>query len=391
MAISANNKFLKDIIYGGKYNPALGIYTGSSKSSNKSSGNNKYKTYKVVEKQTTNTASPNLTNDVNAFISSLGGSSSSGGGRGVSAGSRIDLTPYINSLKEGAANQKKTISDSYKSLRNQLTQALKAEQENTAIARRQAMEAFNASRADLEENAYMNARAAQQSAASRGLGGSGLQQLAQLSSQIESSKQTSDLAETNTNTQNDLTKALKDYSDKINTQITDYTTEERNKLAEIDSNVASAIAQKQYEEEVRYQQALQNAAATNASIAASTKAASNEQKLQIATVLASIQSAADSLLNEGTKAINNVINKKSSYKTGRAYEDALQKQYDKYEDKIRETIAAGELGSDLGNQYTNYYLNQLSKAYNKGTGSILYQKSSGLAGLLGGYTYRGDV
>lgn len=133
----------------------------------------------------------------NKYLNALGG-----GGGGASAGSKIDLTPYINSLKEGANASKKTISDSYAAERNYLATQLANFQKDTEKARKIQTDAYNSARADLEEQAYMNTRAAQQSAAARGLGGSGLQQLAQLSSQIESSKQTSDLSQANTESQN---------------------------------------------------------------------------------------------------------------------------------------------------------------------------------------------
>ena len=355
----ANNRFLQDVISGGAYNPSIGVYTGKKSKSEKTT--KAPATYTPSKKETAGTSKSDLSNYFNNYVNGL--ISGSGGGGGVSAGSRIDLTPYINSLKEGAAANKKTISDTYSAQRNQLAQALKQYQENTATARRQAMDAFNSARADLEEAAYMNMRAAQQSAASRGLGGSGLQQLAQLSSQIESSKQTSDLSESNTETQNDLTKALKDYESQINTQTNDLLTEERNKISEIDATVAQAIASKQYEEEVRYQNALQEASAANASLAASAQSNANSIKAQYAGVLEALTSSMYDTVDSGISAIQKVINKKSKYKTGKDYQNALDKAYTKYDNQLKRAQVEAGLG-DLGINYYNYYRDQLIKAYN---------------------------
>ena len=297
-----------------------------------------------------------------------GGSSSSSGGGGVA--NRIDMTPMINSLREGAAANKKTISDRYAAERNRLSQRLKQYQENTATARRQAMEAYNSARADLEEDAYMNMRAAQQSAASRGLGGSGLQQLAQLSSQIESSNQTSNLSEQNTDTQNELTKALKDMEEQINTGISEANMNEKNEIAQIDANTASAIAQAQYQEEVRYQQALAEAAARNAAIAAQRDATNRE--LQAA--MNGYAGTLDTLLKAGidnlTSTFNDSAYAKGNYskKNADALNNKLKTIYDQYMGSLGDTaLEYSKYG--FGNSYYDYYTQQLKNAYNMLSGN----------------------
>lgn len=334
---------------------------------------NKKKKQNVV-KEPIRSGIPAATKPTNAALANElanklgGGSSSSSGGGGVA--NRIDMTPYINSLKEGAAANKKTISDTYAAQRNQLAQQLKQYQENTATARRQAMEAYNSARADLEEDAYMNMRAAQQSAASRGLGGSGLQQLAQLSSQIESSNQTSNLSEQNTDTQNELTKALKDMEQQINTGINDLTTEERNKITEIDANVSQAIAQAQYQEEVRYQQALAEAAARNAAIAAQRDATNRE--LQAA--MNGYAGTLDTLLKAGidnlTSTFNDSAYAKGNYskKNADALNNKLKTIYDQYMGSLGDTaLEYSKYG--FGNSYYDYYTQQLKNAYNMLSGN----------------------
>lgn len=296
------------------------------------------------------------------------GSSSSSGGGGVA--NRIDMTPMINSLREGAAANKKTISDRYAAERNRLSQQLKQYQENTATARRQAMEAYNSARADLEEDAYMNMRAAQQSAASRGLGGSGLQQLAQLSSQIESSNQTSNLSEQNTDTQNELTKALKDMEEQINTGISEANMNEKNEIAQIDANTASAIAQAQYQEEVRFQNALAEAAARNAAIAAQDRAADRELQLAVGSYTGTLDSLLKSGIDKLTKTFSESAYAKGNYSKKNA--DALNKElstiYDAYSANLSDALIQSGLGQ-AGSSYYDYYAQQLRNAYNKLSGN----------------------
>lgn len=334
---------------------------------------NKKKKQNVV-KEPIRSGIPAATRPTNAALANElanklgGGSSSSSGGGGVA--NRIDMTPYINSLKEGAAANKKTISDSYAADRNLLAQQLKQYQENTATARRQAMDAYNSARADLEEQSYMNMRAAQQSAASRGLGGSGLQQLAQLSSQIESSNQTSNLSEQNTETQNELTKQLKDQESNINTKISDLINEERNKLTEIDTNTAQAIAQAQYQEEVRYQQALAEAAARNAAIAAQRD--STNRELQAA--MNGYTGTLDTLLKAGidnlTSTFNDSAYVKGNYskKNADTLNNKLKTIYDQYMGSLGDTaLEYSKYG--FGNSYYDYYAQQLRNAYSMLSGN----------------------
>lgn len=315
-------------------------------------------------------ASDAVRKGASALAGLLGGGGSSGSGGGGGVANRIDMTPYINSLKEGAAANKKTISDTYASQRNQLATQLKQYQENTATARRQAMNAYNSARADLEEQSYMNMRAAQQSAASRGLGGSGLQQLAQLSSQIESSNQTSNLSEQNTDTQNELTKALKDMEQQINTGINDLTTEERNKLTEIDTNTAQAIAQAQYQEEVRYQQALAEAAARNAAIAAQDRAADRELQAAMNGYAGNLDTLLRAGIDNLTSTFNDSAYAKGNYskKNADTLNNELKTIYDQYMGSLGDTaLEYSKYG--FGNSYYDYYTQQLRNAYNMLSGN----------------------
>lgn len=346
------------------------FYTGNKNKTKENTNNN---TTKPKMQIASAVYRPNDTKAADELAKKLGGgsgSSSSSGGGGVA--NRIDMTPYINALKEGAAANKKTISDSYAADRNLLSQQLKQYQENTATARRQAMDAYNSARADLEEQSYMNMRAAQQSAASRGLGGSGLQQLAQLSSQIESSNQTSNLSEQNTETQNELTKQLKDQESNINTQISDLINEERNKLTEIDTNTSQAIAQAQYQEEVRYQNALAEAAARNAAIAAQRDSIAGEAALAIENFSGSM----DALMIEGINNLTSIFNssdyvKNQNYSKNNAdkLNNSLKTAYEEALSNLTSYYGEAGLGN-AGRNYYDYYAQQLRNAYSVLSGNV---------------------
>lgn len=353
--------YLQNKLSGGAYNPSIGVYqpnvsTTTSAYKKTKTNPNTGKVTPVIKANTKNYQGASFDDLYNKYLNALGG-----GTGGASAGGKIDLTPYITSLKEGADANKKTLSDTYSSQRNQLSTKLRQQQENTETARKQLMDAFNSSRADLEEQAYMNNRAAQQSAAARGLGGSGLQQLAQLSSQIESSKQTSDLSKSNTEGQNTLTKELKDVTEEINNSINDLTTEERNKITEIDKNVAQAIADKQYEEEVRYQNALQQATATNASIAASAKQAAAQYAYENSDKLAQLNTSLQVNLEDAIENFDSVFKGKgSTTKKSQSLTDA----YNNYKTLFQEGLSNSE-GDQLSADYYNYYLSQLKNAYKR--------------------------
>lgn len=206
-----------------------------------------------------------------------------GGGSGVSGPQRIDLTDILASYEQGAAAQTKAIEDSRESQRQSLLTSLKRFQDETAEARNQQRRAYNASRADLEGQAFMANRQAAQNAAARGLGGSGLQQLAQLQNLINQSAATDKLAQSNTDVLKQLAAAAQNKEEDTNTAIQNLSKEAENKLAAIAANNAQARAELQYKEDVRYEQARQAAEEFAAQLAAQNAATSaayaNEARL----------------------------------------------------------------------------------------------------------------
>lgn len=187
------------------------------------------------------------------------GSSSSSSGGGYAAPNRIDIQPMINAFTNAANARKNTLQTTANQQRSDLLNSIKRFQEQTARSQEIQRDAFNASRADLEEAAFQADRANRISAAARGIGGSGLQQLSQLQTLMEQNSSISDLAKENTNVQTELAKNLAEYEEDTNTSIQNLMANLANSLSEIDADLGNRIANLRYTEDTRYEEARQAA------------------------------------------------------------------------------------------------------------------------------------
>ena len=187
------------------------------------------------------------------------GSSSSSSGGGYAAPNRIDIQPMIDAFTNAANARKNTLQTTANQQRSDLLNSIKRFQEQTARSQEIQRDAFNSSRADLEEAAFQADRANRISAAARGIGGSGLQQLSQLQTLMEQNSSISDLAKENTNVQTELAKNLANYEDETNTAIQNLMANLSNSLSEIDASLGDQIANLRYQEDTRYEQARQAA------------------------------------------------------------------------------------------------------------------------------------
>ena len=307
------------------------------------------------------------TAEVPITADSFESSSSGGSGRGGYGGG-IDLTNILNTYSKSAEAQKQTIrdttaasikalQDSEASQRSTLTKALQRFQEDTAKERQQQQSNFNSIRADLEAQAYMANRQAMQSAASRGLGGSGLQQLAQLQNLINEGSETSNLAQSNTDALNSLAQALSrqeedtktaltDLANNLATKIGDLNTSQANKLNEIDANTANLMAQLQYQEATRAQELASSYAAANAGIT------SNSDLASLTT------SALDAIVGNAVDDISAAYAKKG--KKGKA---AASEAVTNARKEIRSTLTDAGLSQAYGNTYLNQLNSSLSRYF----------------------------
>ena len=291
-----------------------------------------------------------------ALIEANGGSGSSAG---VSAQPAIDLTPILDSYKQSAEAQKGNLRGAYGSQRSQLLNSLKRFQEDTSLARAQQKEAFNANRADLEAQAYMADRSAMQNAAARGLGGSGLQQLAQLQNQIKSGEGTSDLAKSNQTALESLTRALANKDTDITSAVNDLTSEEANKVNEIEKNTTNVQENMKYNEAVRLQDAIERAQQANASIAAQSQSSANQYKDLIDSATSAFEGNQVSALN----AIKNAFNSYTGTNKTKLKErnSDVKSAYDKALDNLTQQYAV----TGLPIQYLNAYKSQLDDLLNQ--------------------------
>ena len=246
--------------------------------------------------------------DLRDYINNLLSSSQSSGG-GVSA-NRIDVTPLINSMRQSAQSQKDIINTKTSNTRQQLLDSLKRFQEDTAEARKQQRSAYNSARADIEEQAFLNNRTAAQQAAARGLGGSGLQQLAQIQSQIASSKATNEVAQDNKQVQEGINKAARQKEEDTTSNIKQLEEMTAQELAQIESNLNNAINEIKYNEDVRYENARQQAAQYNSSMNNYANSVLNDKLQLIDMGLSQIDSQLAIGINQLKDAFNSSNNKK---------------------------------------------------------------------------------
>ena len=296
-------------------------------------------------------------------------------------------------LEDNLAAQLKTLETSEASQRDALLTSLKRFQEDTAKARSQQQTSFNANRADLEAQAFMANRAAMQSAASRGLGGSGLQQLAQLQNLINQSGEVNELATGNTEALNTLAQNLarqeQDTTTNINNIVKEMqnkkealTTEQKNTLSallseevnnlnKIETNTTSLKEELKYQEAVRAEnarvQAEQFAAelqAQNAAIAANQAMYNQQLRADKEALNNTTITGLAGALDKYSNLIKSASKSSTSTKPNKALAEnnkAVQETYDAAISALADIYA----GSGLAESYYNTYRKQLDSVYSQ--------------------------
>lgn len=270
---------------------------------------------------------------------------------GGATANRIDITPMINAFNQAAESSKASQLADRNIKRADLLATIERLREDTAESRRQQRLAYNAARADLEEQAYMANRSAMQSAAARGLGGSGLQQLAQLQNLIQTSQATNTAAQSNVAAQSELTKNLQRGEQDYSTDVANVETNYLNAMKAIDANLANQIANAYYNEETRYQNALQSAQQFNAQLQAQKLAASDTYK-NIDNAL----SAIDAYMNYGLNSLKTAYNSSSKKsKRNKAVQEAYDTTLKDIESIIGESSLTAAQRNAIRQQWESYY------------------------------------
>lgn len=297
------------------------------------------------------------------------GSSSSSSGGGYAAPNRIDIQPMIDAFTNAANARKNTLQTTANQQRSDLLNSIKRFQEQTARSQEIQRDAFNASRADLEEAAFQADRANRISAAARGIGGSGLQQLSQLQTLMEQNSSISDLAKENTNVQTELARNLAEYEEDTNTSIQNLMANLANSLSEIDASLGDQIANLRYQEDTRYEQARQAAMENAMNRAQSQRSYENSVKNSYAKALLDYelglreQAEQDASFNDLVKNLQSDFSDKISTITDTS---ALEEELRGYKDDLYNLVHDNLISNDV---YTSG-LAYLNNAYNSRLNSI---------------------
>ncbi len=293
--------------------------------------------------------------DVNDILNEYSsGGSSYGGGPGM-----IDLSNIMAAYEKEAQSNRDIAKQAYDTRREDLLTSLKRFQEQNARDVQNQQRAYLSNQASLESAIAQADRQNRISAASRGIGGSGLQQLAQLQNLLSQGQTISDMATENQGIMDTLRRKLaeqtQDTDTAINRALADYT----NQISSINSKLASNKANIEY-------QARENAAARAASAAASAAAqeqANRELAGSLSQGLANNQNTFARALFNVTKAKKKDLKEMINPYTGEKYgtndiNKIKQSLYESAQLSTRNSL--GEAGIGTNAAISNNALNNLS-------------------------------
>lgn len=257
---------------------------------------------KTTSKKKTPTYSGNVTVDPSYYATSGSGGSYSGSGTRWYNVEKRDISGLLQAYENEAATQRKIANDTYDTTRNDLLTQLKRYQESNAKDVQNQKQNYLTEQSNLESARESANRQSRISSAARGLGGSGLQQLAQLQNMMSQSADVSKAASENQSAMDALAKALREYTEDNESKQRDALTARDNALATIASTLRSQIEQARGDAEREYTNAknARNAAVAQYSYSSSPGAEGSNG-------VADAQSAA-LLANQQIKNISDILN-----------------------------------------------------------------------------------
>ena len=310
------------------------------------------------------------------------GSSSSSSGGGYAAPNRIDIQPMIDAFTNAANARKNTLQTTANQQRSDLLNSIKRFQEDTARNQEIQRDAFNVSRADLEEAAFQADRANRISAAARGIGGSGLQQLSQLQTLMQQNNAISDLAGENTDVQMKLAENLARYEEDANTEIQNLMANLANSLSEIDASLGDQIANLRYTEDTRYEQARQAAMENALNRAQSQRSYENSVRNSYAQALLDYELGLREQADEQVRYDDLVKNLQSDYSAQMADitdTNELANKRKEYRDELYNLVQDNLISNDVYVSGLNY----LNRVYNNRLNAIDDDKNNSNSWLSG--------
>lgn len=189
------------------------------------------------------------------------GSTSSGGSYSASGTkwydvAKADISGLLNAYEQQATSNRQAAENKYNTTRNDLLTALKRYQEQNARDVKNQKQSYLSEQSNLESARESANRQSRISAAARGLGGSGLQQLAQLQNLIGQSEKVSEAAGKNQTAMEALANSLKEYTEDNETAQKNALTDYNDTLRSIASTLANQKAQAIAENEQAYTNAI---------------------------------------------------------------------------------------------------------------------------------------
>lgn len=182
------------------------------------------------------------TSAVNDYANGLVSSSYSGGTPGYGGYYTLDIGGMLRAYDQEAEANRNVVRQTYDTTRNDLLTSLKRFQEENAKNVANQQRTYLANQAALESARSEADRQTRISAAARGLGGSGLQQLAQLQNLLNQGQQISDTASANQGVMDNLRTALARYEEDTDNKLQNALNTYNNALTSINATLAKQKA-----------------------------------------------------------------------------------------------------------------------------------------------------
>lgn len=218
--------------------------------------------------------------DMNALYSLYGGGSGSGGGGGYTP-MKADISGLLSAYDKQAESANQIAETKYKNTREDLLTSLKRFQEENAQNVQNQKTSYLSEQASMESAREQANRQNRISASARGIGGSGLQQLAQLQNLIGQSEQISKSAGSNQQAMDKLATLLRNYEEDSDTKMRQAEQERADTLNTIASTLASQKAAAIAQNEQNYVNAV-NAARAQAAASRASASSNNAAARQTA-------------------------------------------------------------------------------------------------------------
>ena len=280
----------------------------------------------------------------------------------------LDITNMLKAYNQQAEADKAAAKQSYDTTRSDLLTSLKRFQEENAQNQENQKKAYLSGQASLESAREQADRQTRVNAASRGLGGSGLQQLAQLQNLINQGQDISDLATSNQSAMDKLRTLLAQKEEDTDKALANANTTYENALKQINANLAANIANAEIQRANSY--------------VAPTGGSSLEENAYYA------NKALVAMQNVQGEFEDNISEIMDSKKGKKDKQSQLKKAYNQYRASLRDVYGAydidansqiGQSGFKTLSDIYNSYNSQLTNNKNKKTYSVISNPYSGIS------------